>query len=108
LVGGHRMWERAIDDPDFCDVRIGRGEQPLSTMLVAPEPGPDPVTSSAVLRLVRRRSVVADVPVVVRLRTVSAVVFDGDPTTVRALLRAMLCQLAVLHSPEDLRIATVP
>jgi S-DNA-T family DNA segregation ATPase FtsK/SpoIIIE len=107
LVGGQRMWERAIDDPDFCDVRIGRGEQPLSTMLVAPEPGPDPVTSSAVSRLIRRRSLVADVPVVVSLRTASAVDVDGDPTTARALLRAMVCQLAVLHSPEDLRIAAV-
>jgi S-DNA-T family DNA segregation ATPase FtsK/SpoIIIE len=107
LVGGQRMWERAIDDADFCDVRIGRGEQPLSTALVAPGPGPDPVTSSAVSRLIRRRSAVVDVPVVVSLRACSAVAFDGDPAAARALMRAMLCQVAVLHSPEDLRIAVV-
>jgi len=107
LVGGRRMWERAVDDPDFCHVRVGLGEQPLSTTLVAPESGLDPVTSSAVSRLIRRRSVVADVPVAVPLPTVSAVGFDADPATARALLRAMLCQLAVLHSPVDLRIAAV-
>jgi S-DNA-T family DNA segregation ATPase FtsK/SpoIIIE len=107
LVGGQRMWERARDDPDFCHVRVGLGGQSLSTTLVAPEPGPDPVTSSAVSRLMRRRSMVADVPVVVSLRGVSAVAFDGKPTTARALMRAVLCQLAVQHSPEDLRIAAV-
>ena len=107
LTGGPRMWERAIDDPDFCQVRVGRGDQPLSTTIVAPEAGPDPVTSSAVSRLIRRRSVVADLPVLVPLQTVSAVTFDRDPASARALLRAMVCQLAVLHSPQDLRIAVV-
>jgi DNA segregation ATPase FtsK/SpoIIIE, S-DNA-T family len=111
LPGGRRMWERRIDDPDFCHIRVGRGDQPLSAALVAPGLGPadrlDPVTCSALQRLIRRRSVVADVPVVVRLRTVSALTVDKDPTTARALLRAIVCQLAVLHSPEDVRIAAV-
>jgi len=107
LVGGRRMWERRIDDPDFCHVRIGRGDQPLCTTLVGPELGMDPVTSAALQRLIRRRSVVADVPVVVPLRTISALTVDGDPTAARALLRAIVCQLAVLHSPDDVRIAAV-
>lgn len=107
LVGGPRMWERARDDSDFCHVRVGRGEQPLSSPLVAPDGGPDPVSSSALSRLMRRRSVVADVPVVVPLPTVCAVEFDGDPAIARGLMRAVLCQLAVLHSPQDVRIAAV-
>ena len=105
------MWERAIDDPDFCHIRFGRGDQPLCTTLVAPQLGPvdglDPVTSSALQRLIQRRSVVADLPVVVPLRTVSALTVDGDPAAARALLRAIVCQLAILHSPEDVRIAAV-
>src|SRR5262245_48280269 len=111
LPGGRRMWERRVDDPDFCHIRVGRGDRPLSTALVAPELGPadglDPVTSSALRRLIRRRSVLADVPVVAALRTISALTVDGDPTIARALLRAIVCQLAVLHSPEDVRIAAV-
>ncbi len=111
LPGGRRMWERGIDDPDFCHIRVGCGGQPLCTTLVAPELGPvdglDPVTSSALQRLIRRRSVVADVPVVLSLRTFSALTVDGDPTAARALLRAIVCQLAVLHSPEDVRVAAV-
>ena len=111
LAGGRRMWERGVDDPDFCHIRVGRGVQPLSTALVAPQLGPidglDPVTSTAVQRLVRRRSMVADIPVAVPLRSFSAVTVHGDPAAARALLRAMVCQLAVLHSPEDVRIAAV-
>ncbi len=111
LTGGRRMWERGSDDPDFCHIRVGRGDQLLFTTLVAPQLGPidalDPVTSSALQRLIRRRSVVADVPVAVPLRSYSAVAVDGDPPAARALLRAMICQLAVLHSPEDVRIAAV-
>jgi S-DNA-T family DNA segregation ATPase FtsK/SpoIIIE len=108
LPGGRRMWERGIDDPDFCHVRVGRGDLPLSTTLVTPELGPvdglDPVTSAALQGLVRRRSVVADVPVVVPLRTISALTIDGDPAAARALLRAVVCQLAILHGPDDVRI----
>jgi S-DNA-T family DNA segregation ATPase FtsK/SpoIIIE len=59
LAGGRRMWERGADDPDFCHIRVGRGVQPLATTLVAPELGPidglDPVTSTALQRLIRRR-----------------------------------------------------
>ncbi len=111
LAGGSRMWERRIDDSDFCHIRFGLGDQPLCTALVAPELGPidelDPVTSSALRRMIRRRSVVADVPVALPLRTFSAITVDGDPDAARALLRAMICQLAVLHSPDDVRIAAV-
>jgi S-DNA-T family DNA segregation ATPase FtsK/SpoIIIE len=111
LAGGRRMWERGTDDPDFCHIRVGRGDQPLCATLDGPELGPadalDPVTSSALQRLIRRRSVVADVPVVVPLRGLSKLTINGDSTDARALIRAIVCQLAVLHSPEDVRIAAV-
>jgi DNA segregation ATPase FtsK/SpoIIIE, S-DNA-T family len=111
LPGGPRMWERGIGDPDFCHVRVGRDDQPLRTTLVAPELGPveglDPVTSSALRRLIRRRATVADVPVVVRLRTLSALTIDGDPAVARGLLRAIVCQLVVVHGPDDVRIVAV-
>ena len=111
LVGSRRMWERSADDPDCCHVRIGLGEQPLSTTLIAPELRPvdeqDPVTSSALHRLMRKSSIVTRLPITVALRTFSAITVEGDSAEARALLRAMVCQLAVLHSPEDVRIAAV-
>ena len=35
------------------------------------------------------------------------ITIDGDAVAARALLRAMVCQLAVLHSPEHVKIAAV-
>ena len=52
LVGGCRMWERRVADPDFCHVRVGTGKQRLATRLVPPPMGPvqrlDPVTGDRV------------------------------------------------------------
>ena len=109
LAGGIRMWERGPDDPDFCHIRVGVGDRPLCTTLVSPGLGPpdevDPVTSTALHRLIDQRSMVNDVPIAVDLRGCSHVSVDGGAE--RALLRAMVCQLAVLHSPDDVKIAAV-
>ena len=111
LVGGRRMWERRREDPDFGHVRVGLGTQGLSTRLVPPELGPadelDPVTSMELRRLIRNRSMVRDLPVALALKGFAAVTLRGDRPAVRNLLRAVICQLAVLHSPDHLRIMAV-
>ncbi|PRC41910.1 type VII secretion protein EccC, partial [Mycobacterium sp. ITM-2017-0098] len=60
VAGGQRRWERAEDHPDFCAVRVGIGEQPSATTVVAPDLGTDddadPVTTGAVRRLVHNRA----------------------------------------------------
>ncbi len=111
LVGHRRMWERSPPDSDFCHARVGLGIQTLATKLVAPELAPpaeaDPVTTLAVRRLIRSRCVVADVPVAIALTSFSLVAVDGDRSAVLGLVRAIICQLAVLHSPRHLRILAV-
>ncbi|GFG51978.1 type VII secretion protein EccC [Mycolicibacterium agri] len=111
LVGTRRMWERTPDDVDFGQVRVGTASQDLSTPLVSPELGPvedlDPVTTSELRRLIRRRSTVADLPVALELNAAAAYCIDGETSAGRALARAMVCQLAVLHSPAHLRIVAV-
>jgi DNA segregation ATPase FtsK/SpoIIIE, S-DNA-T family len=111
LAGSEQMWQRRPDDPHFCEVRIGVGERPLSTRLVAADGGTgrdtDPVTASALAQLIRRRSTVAGVPVTVGLRGVGHVTVGGPAETARALLRAVICQLATAHSPRHVRIAAV-
>ena len=111
LAGGRRMWERRPDDPDFCLIRVACGDKELSTPLAMPDLGPveelDPVTVTAMRRLVRQRSVVKNVPIAVPLRAFAVVTIDGDTQRARALLRAMVCQLTVLHGPEHLAIAPV-
>ncbi|MGV0642657.1 type VII secretion protein EccCa [Mycolicibacterium sp. XJ2546] len=111
LVGGPRMWERRRHDADFGHVRVGIGDQPLSTVLVAPPLGPsdqhDPVTVDAMHRLIEQRSMLAEVPVVVALPEHAAVTVECDVDAARALIRAMVCQLAVAHGPDVLAVAAV-
>ena len=109
LVGGPRMWERRPADSDFCRIRVGVGIQPLATRLVVPQMPPvdrsDPVTVTALRRFLRAYSTIEDAPIAIPLRGVGTVTIDGDVTRARGLLRAMICQLAVLHAPDQLLIA---
>ena len=111
LVGGCRMWERRSSDSDFCHIRIGIGAQPLATRLVPPSTGPtdrlDPVTGGALRRFLQTHSTVPDAPIAIDLRGLETVTVGGEATHARALLRAMICQLAVLHSPSLVLIAAV-
>ena len=111
MIGSRRMWERNFDDADFGRVRIGLGVQCLSTPLVAPDLGPpekaDPVTSMEVRRMIRHRSSVPELPVSIALTEHAVITIEGDTPAGRSLLRAVICQLAVMHSPHDLRIAAV-
>lgn len=109
LVGGSRMWQRRSADNDFCQVRVGVGTQLLATRLVAPSMGPkhsDPVTVTGLERFLQAYSTVTDVPVTLDLRG-TAVAVAGEKAHARELLRAMICQLAVLHSPSRLLIVGV-
>jgi S-DNA-T family DNA segregation ATPase FtsK/SpoIIIE len=111
LVGGRRMWERRAFDTDFCRVRIGRGTVPLSRQLVAPTIDSvhraDPVCVDALHRLVDTYATVSNAPIAVALRGPAVVRVRGGAGQARALVRAMVCQLAVLHSPATVLIAAV-
>jgi DNA segregation ATPase FtsK/SpoIIIE, S-DNA-T family len=111
LVGGCRMWERRVADSDFCHIRVGIGTQRLATRLVPSTTGAvhglDPVTGSASRRFIETHSAVPDVPIAILLRGLNAVTIGGDTALARALLRAMICQLATLHSPSLILIAAV-
>jgi DNA segregation ATPase FtsK/SpoIIIE, S-DNA-T family len=104
-----RLWERRPADDDFLTVRVGRGPVPLAAPLrLAAAAGPlvehDPELLAAAEALVRRAGWLPDAPVAVPLRRLGVVAVSGPRDRVRALARAMVCQLAVLHAPDDLRI----
>ena len=108
LIGGPLMWNRRSGDSDFVRVRVGLGTRPLATRLVAPDTPPversDPVTAAALRRFLDTHSTIADAPITIGLRGIATVTIDGDRAQVRALLRAMICQLAVRHAPDQLLI----
>lgn len=111
LVGGERMWERRPSHDDFARVRIGRGAQRAGLEFLPPATKPvedlEPLAAVSLRRFSRAHRLVTDVPLSASLRAVRAVELAGDPAAVGDLLRAVLGQLAVWHSPDELTIAVL-
>lgn len=111
VAGGDRTWERRWSEPDFCHVRVGIGPGVPSTRLIAPSVAPgddgDRYAVEAAATLVAHASTVDDLPVVVDLTEHRAMAVDGDTDTARATARALVCQLAVFHHPDDVAVVAV-
>ncbi len=113
VTGGpnNRVWERRPTDPDFAQVRFGLGPQRLATALIPPQSAPneglEPLTEHALSTFVRTHSLVDDLPLAVSLRAFYHLTLSGERETVYGTARAVLAQLATLHSPEDLVIGVV-
>jgi S-DNA-T family DNA segregation ATPase FtsK/SpoIIIE len=104
-----RLWERRPSSADFGNVRIGLGTHRLAVRLVPPDTKPvedlDPLCAGALRRFVRAHGSVPALPVGISLRSFARVAPAGEPEAVYGMLRAMIMQLAVFHSPDDLRIS---
>ena len=111
LIGGPRMWERGPNDSDFAHVRLGVGAQRLCRPITTPATPPahrlDPVSVAALRRFVHAHATLEAVPVALALRGVPALTVAGEPESARDLLRAVVCQLAVLHSAGDVQVVAV-
>ncbi|KJY41610.1 secretion protein EccC [Streptomyces sp. NRRL B-1568] len=112
VAEGSRTWERRASDDDFAQVRIGLGIQQLATPLVAPETAPvdelEPLTAGAMQQFLATHASLDGLPVALSLRAFYHVTLSGEPETVQGTARALVAQLATLHSPDDLVIAVVP
>jgi len=103
-----RLWERRRHDPDFLVLRVGTGADHLCRpVTVAATMNPlapsEPLAQAALQRLQAGNQGLDGLPLAVPIYgTVSLV---GDGTATRAVLRAMLVQLAALHAPDDVHLA---
>jgi S-DNA-T family DNA segregation ATPase FtsK/SpoIIIE len=104
-----RLWERTPADADFLNVRIATGPQALAIRLIPPDTKPledlDPLCAGALRRFIHSFSSVPALPVSIRLRSFTRVCAEGDDDAARSLIRALIAQVAVTHSPADLRIS---
>jgi len=104
-----QLWERTSAEADFLNVRIATGPQALAIRLVPPETKPlddlDPLCAGALRRFMHSFASVPALPVSVRLRSFSRVCPEGDAEAARGLIRALIAQVAVAHSPADVRIS---
>lgn len=104
-----RLWERRAGDADFLQVRVGEGRQPLATPLKIPvqdglAQAPDPVCVSAAGDLVEAHGWIAGAAIGVDLRGTRVVSIVGPRAARLDLARAICCQLAALHAPDDVRL----
>jgi S-DNA-T family DNA segregation ATPase FtsK/SpoIIIE len=109
LAISRRLWERRPANDDFGEVRIGLGVQRSRTSLVPPDTKPvedlEPLAAHALRRFLNAYTSLTDAPIALYLRGFAEVRFRGEPDPVRGLVRAVLGQMSVAHSPADLRIA---
>jgi len=108
VASSYRLWERRRVDADFGVARIGLGRQSLATTLVAPDTKPmeqlEPLSALALRRFITTYSAIPQLPLAMAVNGFSRVhVLGGERAA--GLVRAMIAQLATLHSPDDLRIA---
>ncbi len=104
-----RLWERRLAEPDFLKVRVGWGEVPLVTAISVPPQDPtgppaDPICAAAADALITVHSVVRDAVISIDLKGAPVVCVAGPRASRVALVRAMCCELAALHAPQDLRL----
>ncbi|MET7641763.1 type VII secretion protein EccCa [Streptomyces sp. NPDC005438] len=109
VAEGSRVWERRVADPDFGQVRIGLGAQRLATELVPPQTAPadelEPLTAGAMHQFIQTHNTLDGLPMAVSLRAFYHLTVSGDRDAVHSTVRAMVCSVAALHSPDDLVVA---
>ncbi|MEE6140370.1 type VII secretion protein EccCa [Mycobacterium sp. 050128] len=111
VAGSVRMWDREPGADMFSVVRVGVGKVKLAMMLEKPEIAQaadlEPATGHALRKFLNAQEYVDGVPKAVWLQRFPGVGIVGNLEQGRALVRAMLCQLAAFHSPGDLEIIVV-
>ena len=115
VIGGPRMWERRVGDSDFLDVRLGIGLQSTADSAVSlqwPEVPVgeelEPVTGRALRDFIVEQSKIRDIGKVLSLSSQPGFSFVADDLEeLHALMRSVLCALAVYHSPGDIKLMVV-
>ena len=115
IIGGPRMWERNRTDEDFLDVRLGIGFQSTEDSAVSlqwPEVPVgeelEPVTGRALRDFIVEQSRIGDIGKVLSLRSQPGFSFISENRDeLHAVMRSILCALAVYHSPADVKFMVV-
>ncbi|MGH3165620.1 MAG: type VII secretion protein EccCa, partial [Trebonia sp.] len=102
------VWEKTPNSPGFLNARIATGTQALALRLVPPETKPaadlDPLCSGALRSFIRTHASVPALPVSVSLGSVTRICLTGDDEARNDMVRALIAQVAVTHSPNDVSI----
>ncbi|MFI6444309.1 type VII secretion protein EccCa [Kitasatospora sp. NPDC050543] len=109
LAHGERLWERRPSHEDFARIRIGLGTRRAALEFLPPQTKPvedlEPLAAVSLRRFTKAHQTVPHLPVPVALKRFTSVEFAGEAGSVLDLMRSMVGQLAVLHAPDELRVA---
>ncbi len=95
---GRRLWERRDHDTDSLVLRVGVTDRPASVEVVGGDPGIPPDQQAV------RVPTLYAVPVTVDLKSAGVVGVAGEVSSVRALGRWFVAQLAAWHTPRVLEL----
>ena len=102
-----RLWERSPIDADFMSLRVGIGQVPSNIKIEAPggqlSLKEDPLVEAA-KQLAEERKYIDNTPVFCDVAHGNTVGVHGNHDQVRALIKNMIVQAAVLHSYDELKI----
>ncbi|WP_031517961.1 type VII secretion protein EccC [Streptomyces sp. NRRL F-5123] len=107
-----RVWERRATDADFLSVCVGVGTAPLATPIrMATRNDPtveyDPRAKSAADRVIATMSTVGSQPATMDMSRGGVVSVLGPTEVAGGVARAVVCQIAVLHAPDDVGLVVV-
>ncbi|MGA5444905.1 type VII secretion protein EccCa [Streptomyces griseoincarnatus] len=109
LARTSRLWERRPGQDDFGEARLAVGAQRLGLRLAPMSTKPvedlEPLSAHALRSFIRAYATVPDQPIALSLQAWSRVLCRGEEKHIRDAIRAVIAQLAVFHSPEDLWLA---
>ena len=107
-----RLWERRPADSDFLSVRVGMGYEPLCVDVTCRRDSQSfQVQTDAMEELVER--IVAEsryvdrIPTRLALDRYTGIGVIGSRRKVQLLMRDLLIELTVLHSPQDVKLAGI-
>lgn len=103
------LWERSSGDADFLDVRAGTGSVPFHVDIKAPKKNEfidDPLVDQAI-RIQESYQYVPDCPVTLPLTEGGVIGIVGSGEEVRSLVRALIAQVTLNHSPDEVKLAAI-
>lgn len=95
------LWERRASDPDFLSLRVGTGSLPFGARITYASGGSEHLRYEGRTQL-ERFAVLHNVPITVGLPQVGVCGVPGPAPATAAVLRGLIVQAALLHSPADL------
>ncbi len=98
------LWERRPEDDDFLHLRMGKTTLPSTVKVIPPEATNNSELQNEAEGLAADFADVPDVPITLPLPQLGSVGVTGARGPVVDFARALICHLAVHHSPDEVRI----